>query len=164
MQILLRGFAGLIVLQASQDLKAENKDMRIRSKGKGPASLFLLTPTFGSTILQIDEVTMIKRSLIVCIGLVLAMSCLSVSVWSQGAATKTEAKVTAKIAPQIAALMDINSATKEQLAQLPGIGPAYSEKIVKGRPYAKKDQLLSKNIVPKATYEKIKDLIIAKQK
>ncbi len=107
---------------------------------------------------------MIKRTLIVCIVLVLAVSCLSGSVWSKETAAKTAPKVAAKIAPQTTALVDINSATKEQLARLPGIGTAYSEKIIKGRPYAKKDQLLSKNIVPKATYEKIKDLIIAKQK
>ena len=107
---------------------------------------------------------MIKRTLTVCIALVFALSSLSGSVWSQSSATKTAPKAAAQIAPQTTALVDINSATKEQLTQLPGIGSAYSDKIIKGRPYAKKDQLLSKNIVPKATYEKIKDLIIAKQK
>jgi hypothetical protein len=58
---------------------------------------------------------------------------------------------------------DINSATTEQIMKLPGIGEAYSDKIIKNRPYGRKDELVSKNVVPKATYDKIKDLIIAKQ-
>jgi DNA uptake protein ComE-like DNA-binding protein len=73
-------------------------------------------------------------------------------------ATAEKAAPTAK-----AELCDVNTATEAELKAIPGIGDAYAKKIIAGRPYAKKDQLKTKKIVPAAIYEKIKDKIVAKE-
>ena len=70
---------------------------------------------------------------------------------------------TKPVAPVKEELLDINTATEEQLKKIPGIGEEYSKKILAGRPYVKKDQLVSRKILTPAVYEKIKDKIIARQ-
>ena len=103
-----------------------------------------------------------KRTLLLCLAVLLALCATAnpgrAAEKKADPAAKSETKATVKKGP-----MDINTASVEDLQTLPGIGEAYSKKIVENRPYARKDELVKKNIVPQATYDKIKDQIIAKQ-
>jgi len=99
------------------------------------------------------------------LALVLAVSWASVVVAGQEPGSKPEAMATpAQMAKAAAAAkLDINTATKDQLKALPGIGDAYSQKIIDGRPYRTKLDLVHRKIITQALYDKIKDQIIAKQ-
>jgi len=95
---------------------------------------------------------------------VLALAMLAGVTSMPGFAQASSGKTKTAAAASTADLVDINSATKDQLDALPGIGAVYSQKIIDGRPYAKKTDLVRKKIIPQATYKKISALIIAKQK
>ena len=79
-------------------------------------------------------------------------------------ATATKKTQASKKSTPAADLIDINSASADQLKSLAGIGDAYSKRIIDGRPYANKTQLVSRKIIPQATYDKVKDQIIARLK
>lgn len=100
------------------------------------------------------------------IAILVALGLISASPLLAQTATPGTAPKPAATAPAATAkLIDINKASKKELMTLPGIGDVYAEKIIKARPFKGKDDIMSDKVgVPQATYDKIKDMIIAKQK
>lgn len=104
------------------------------------------------------SIRMMLLALLLSVGLTASISYANTAKQTpdSGAAMKAQTKSTDK-------LLDINSASADDLKALPGIGDKYSQKIIDGRPYAKKTDLVRKKVIPQATYNKIASMIIAKQ-
>ena len=97
-------------------------------------------------------------------ALAIAVMSLALLASAQTPKKATDAGKAAKAAAEAPKdLVDINTATADQLKAIPGIGDAYSKKIIDGRPYRAKNELVQKKIIPEGVYNKIKDMIIAKQ-
>src|SRR5690348_11107086 len=97
---------------------------------------------------------------------VLSLLLLASAGYAQSASSskKSSSTKSAQTAPADKDLVDLNSATKDQLSALPGIGDVYSQKIIDGRPYKAKNELVRKKIIPAATYKKISSMVVARQK
>ena len=116
---------------------------------------------------MIFPMTLTRTLSVVWLSLLLAIACpaqkASMQKAPQSSKGTASAKTDAKGGATKTALIDLNRATEAELKSLPGVGDAYSAAIIKGRPYKNKTQLLSKKVVPQATYDRFKDKVIAKQ-
>lgn len=104
---------------------------------------------------------LLRSPAVVALAFLLSMPVMATAQHSAKTSSKASPAKTSTASATAGDKIDINTATLDQLKAFPGIGDAYAKRIVDGRPYTAKNQLLSRGVLPAATYNKIKDKIIA---
>ena len=80
-----------------------------------------------------------------------------------GAATAAgQTRTTPAPAAPAASLIDINSASRDDLMTLEGIGEVRADAIIRARPFKAKTELVERRLIPEALYDKIADKVMAR--